>query len=78
MSGAAAEHQEKLERVARLAQAAGLQGVLLAAHHNIAWLTSGRHNRIDGSRESATRLLVGADGRLRPRQRDRDAGSSRG
>src|SRR6476620_9799358 len=64
MTAAAAEHDEKLERVSRLAQAAGLQGVLLAAHHNIAWLTSGRGNRIDGSRETGTaRLLVAADGR---------------
>lgn len=62
--GAQAEHHEKLERVARVAQAAGLQGVLLAAHHNIAWLTSGRHNRVDASREAGTsRLLVTADGR---------------
>src|SRR5205823_3300246 len=52
------------ERVARLAQATGVEGVLLAAHHNIAWLTSGRGNRIDASRETGTaRLLVAADGR---------------
>src|SRR5438067_7589979 len=64
MTRSAAEHTEKLERVARFAQAAGLQGVLLAAHHNIAWLTSGRGNRIDASRETGTaRLLVAADGR---------------
>src|SRR5947199_7833815 len=64
MTTSAAEHTEKLGRVARLAHAAGLQGVLLAAHHNIAWLTSGRGNRIDVSRETGTaRLLVGADGR---------------
>lgn len=60
----ASEHDEKLERVARVAQAAGAAGVLIAAHHNIAWLTSGRHNRIDASRETGTaRLLVAADGR---------------
>jgi Xaa-Pro dipeptidase len=59
-----ADHTEKLERVARLAHAAGLQGVLLAGHHNIAWLTGGRANRIDASREAGTaRLLVAADGR---------------
>jgi len=59
-----AEHTEKLERLARLAHEAGVQGILLAAHHNIAWLTSGRHNRIDTSREVGTaRLLVTADGR---------------
>jgi antitoxin VapB len=38
--------------------------VLLAGHHNIAWLTSGRANRIDASRETGSaRLLVAADGR---------------
>jgi antitoxin VapB len=64
MTDAAAEHDEKLGRLVRLAQEAGLEGVLLAAHHNIAWLTSGRHNRIDGSREAGSaRLLIAADGR---------------
>jgi len=58
------EHDEKLERLVRVAHAAGVEGVLLAAHHNIAWLTSGRHNRIDSSRETGSaRLLVTADGR---------------
>jgi len=61
---AVAEHTEKLERVARVAHAAGVQGVLLAGHHNIAWLTSGRANRIDASREAGSaRLLIAADGR---------------
>ena len=61
---AAAEHDEKLERVRRVARDAGLDGVLLAGHHNIAWLTSGRGNRIDASREAGSvRLLIGADGR---------------
>ena len=61
---AADEHDEKLDRVARIAHAAGLAGVLLAGHHNIAWLTSGRGNRIDASREIGTaRLLIAADGR---------------
>jgi Xaa-Pro aminopeptidase len=64
MDGAAAEHETKLERVRRMAQAAGLDGILLAAHHNIAWLTSGRGNRIDASREvGSARLLVTTDGR---------------
>ncbi len=64
MTASAAEHGEKLERVAGLAHAAGVHGILLAGHHNIAWLTSGRGNRIDGSREIGTaRLLVAADGR---------------
>jgi Xaa-Pro aminopeptidase len=61
---AAAEHEEKLERVRRVARDAGLGGVLLAGHHNIAWLTSGRGNRIDASREAGSvRLLIAADGR---------------
>lgn len=60
----AAEHSEKLDRVARVAHAAGVQGVLLAGHHNIAWLTSGRANRVDASRETGSaRLLIAADGR---------------
>jgi antitoxin VapB len=61
---AAEEQQDKLDRVAGEARAAGAGAVLLATHHNIAWLTSGRHNRVDGSREAGTaRLLVTADGR---------------
>ena len=41
-----------------------MSGVLLATHHNIAWLTAGRANRVDSSRETGTaRLLVTADGR---------------
>ena len=59
-----AEHSEKLARVARIAQESRLQGILLAAHHNIAWLTGGRSNRVDASRETgAARLFVTADGR---------------
>ena len=58
------EHEEKLARVGRVAEAAGVRGVLLAAHHNVAWLTGGRGNRIDASREAGTqRLLVTHDGR---------------
>jgi antitoxin VapB len=61
----AADHQEKVERVRALAREAGLDGILLAAHHNIAWLTGGRGNRVDASRETGTsRLLVACDGRL--------------
>ena len=60
----ASEHNEKFERVVGVAEAARAAGVLIAAHHNIAWLTSGRHNRVDASREIGTaRLLVTADGR---------------
>ncbi len=59
-----AEHEEKLDRLGRLAHAAGVDAVLLATHHNIAWLTSGRHNRVDSTREAGTaRLLVTANGR---------------
>lgn len=61
---AQAEHTIKLERLARVAADAGVGGVLLAAHHNIAWLTSGRHNRVDASREIGTaRLFVTSEGR---------------
>lgn len=58
------EHDEKLARVLRVAADAGVRAVLLATHHNVAWLTGGRANRIDASRETGTaRLLVTADGR---------------
>ena len=61
---ASAEHDDKLARVVRVAEAAGVRGVLLATHHNIAWLTGGRSNRIDTAREAGSqRLLVTADGR---------------
>jgi len=64
MTDSTAEHEEKLERLARLAQTGAFAGVLLATHHNIAWLTSGRHNRVDSTRETGSaRLLVTADGR---------------
>jgi antitoxin VapB len=61
----AADHQAKIDRVRAVAREAGVDGVLLAAHHNIAWLTGGRGNRVDASREIGTsRLLIAADGRL--------------
>jgi Xaa-Pro dipeptidase len=54
----------KTDRLVRIARDAGLRGIVLATHHNIAWLTAGRSNRVDGSRETGTaRLLVTADGR---------------
>jgi len=60
----AAEVDEKVGRLVAVVKDAGLGGVLLATHHNIAWLTGGRSNRIDGSREAGSqRLLVTADGR---------------
>ena len=61
---ASAEHDDKLARVVGVAEAAGVRGVVLATHHNIAWLTGGRANRIDASREAGTqRLLITRDGR---------------
>src|SRR5688500_3761813 len=58
------ELEEKQERLVQAAKESGLDGILLATHHNIAWLTGGRSNRIDASREIGTaRLLVTADGR---------------
>jgi antitoxin VapB len=64
MSDPISEHEDKLERLVRVAHSAGADGVLLTTHHNIAWLTSGRHNRIDGTRETGSaRLLVTAAGR---------------
>jgi Xaa-Pro dipeptidase len=58
------EIDEKQARLVTAVRDAGLGGVLLAAHHNIAWLTGGRSNRVDASREAGTqRLLVTADGR---------------
>ena len=58
------ELEDKLDRVTRAAHDGGVQGVLLATHHNIAWLTGGRSNRVDASREAGTsRLLVTADAR---------------
>jgi antitoxin VapB len=58
------EVEDKLARLTRTAHDAGVSGVLLATHHNIAWLTAGRSNRVDSTREAGTaRLLVAADGR---------------
>jgi antitoxin VapB len=63
-AAAGAEHDEKLGRLVRVAEEAGAGGILLAAHHNIAWLTGGAANRIDASREAGSaRLFVTADGR---------------
>lgn len=58
------ELEVKRERLARVAEEAGVQGILLATHHNIAWITGGRSNRIDGSREAGSaRLLLTPQGR---------------
>lgn len=58
------ETDEKVNRVARLAREAGAGGVLLATQRNVAWLTGGGTNRIDGSRETgAGSLVITADAR---------------
>ncbi len=58
------EIDEKTERLARVAREAQASGVLLFTQHNFAWITGGRSNRIDASRETGGgALLVGADGR---------------
>ena len=58
------EFDEKRDRLTRICHEAGVAGVILATQANFAWLTGGRINRIDGSRElGAGALLVAADGR---------------
>jgi antitoxin VapB len=58
------ELTEKTERLREMMAREGLGGVLLNAQHNFAWLTGGRSNGIDTSRENgASFLLVTADGR---------------
>jgi Xaa-Pro aminopeptidase len=58
------EVDEKVERVVRLAAETGVKGILLASQPAFSWLTGGRTNRIDGSRETgAGALLITADGR---------------
>jgi Xaa-Pro aminopeptidase len=55
----------KRQRLSRLCHDAGLAGVILVTQTNFSWLTGGRTNRIDGSRDlGAGALLVAADGRL--------------
>lgn len=57
------EIDEKVDRLARLAAGRGLGGILLNTQPNFSWLTGGRSNQIDGSRESgAGSLLVSARG----------------
>ncbi len=57
------EIEDKVERLARLATARGLAGILLNTQPNFAWLTAGRSNQIDGSRENGSgSLLVSARG----------------
>ena len=57
------EIDEKVDRLARLATRRGLGGILLNTQPNFAWMTGGRSNQIDGSRENgAGSLLVSARG----------------
>jgi Xaa-Pro aminopeptidase len=57
------EIDEKVDRLARLAATRRLGGILLNTQPNFAWLTGGRSNQIDGSRESGGgSLLVSARG----------------
>jgi antitoxin VapB len=51
----------KVERLARLARAEGVGGVLVNTQPNFAWLTGGRLNRIDGSREPGAGCLLITD-----------------
>jgi Xaa-Pro aminopeptidase len=58
------ETDAKIERMLRLAADANVGGVLLSTQPNFSWLTGGRSNRIDGSRDGGNgALLVTADGR---------------
>ena len=58
------ELEEKTERAVRMLEAEDLGAVLLNTQHNFAWLTGGRSNGIDLSRENgAGWLFVGRDGR---------------
>jgi len=57
------EIDEKVDRLARLATRRGLGGILLNTQPNFAWLSGGRSNQIDGSRENGSgSLLVSARG----------------
>ena len=51
------ETDEKAERLARLARSEGVGGILVSTQPNFAWLTGGRSNRIDGSREAGNGSL---------------------
>jgi Xaa-Pro aminopeptidase len=73
----------KAGRVAAWARDHGVAGVVVAAQHNFAWLSAGRTNRIDATRETGSgSLLVTGDGRRyalastieSPRMRDEIAG----
>lgn len=59
-----AEVDRKAARLAALARDAGVGGIVLSTQHNFTWLTGGRINRVDASRElGVSSLLVTADER---------------
>ena len=58
------ELEEKTGRLVRMLEAENLGGVLLNAQHTFAWLTGGRSNGIDLSRDNgAASILVRKDGK---------------
>lgn len=60
----AGEIGRKVGRVAELARREHLGGIVLSAQHNFAWLTAGRSNKVDSTRETGSAsLLVTADER---------------
>lgn len=64
MTHAITELDEKTERLTRMLAANDLGGVLLTLQPNFSWLTCGRRNGIDTSREAgAGALLVRSDGK---------------
>ena len=55
---------DKTERLVRAARDHALGGILIVSQPGFSWLTDGRSNRIDGSRENGSgALFVRADGR---------------
>lgn len=62
--GEHAEIAEKTDRLARLLRDRGLGGVLLGTRANFSWITGGKENGVDLSREAGVAsVLVGTDGR---------------
>jgi Xaa-Pro dipeptidase len=62
--GRLVEVERKVGRLAALAREGGFAGIVLAAQHNFTWLSAGRSNRIDATRETGSgSLLVTADDR---------------
>ena len=58
------EIDEKVQRLTALCQEAKVGGIIINAQPNFAWITGGRTNRIDGSREAgAGSVFIAADGR---------------